>query len=245
MKKLLPLLVLVSLFTACEVPSEQEQIENALDEAYEDAQQEGEDFYEHNQGGSPEEVLAAKIADLEASYEADYGPASEFSGTSLGSTDKIYGHADIASQKLGLDYAQLSYVQFLSGTVGMSSLVRSMDSSAPGVAELQAMFKEYDDVTANDPDYFESIMDKGLSDDEKVAFIVSKYAEIYRVFRMPYNSGYMSSEQEADMNEIQKATGLNAEDLEVVFKYGFPELMAEAFPDTWTYKTTFIELAKY
>lgn len=246
MKKLLSLTLLASLFLlACEAPTEEERLEQVLNEVEEESQEENEDFYEANKGGSPEEVLETRVQELMTMYaDEDYGKLDADMGYAF-SGGKTYGHADIASQKLGLDYGKLAYVQYWSGTNGISSLVKTMDSSATGVEELQTMFAEYNEIMAYDSEYFESVLPSGLSDDEKAGATLKIYADLYRLYNEPYSTGYLSPAQESDMKQILTDTGLNADDLEVVFKSGLPELMGEAFPDTWDYKTTFIELAKY
>lgn len=246
MKKLLSLTLLASLFLlACEAPTEEERLEQVLNEVEEESQEENEDFYEANKGGSPEEVLETRVQELMTMYaDEDYGKLDANMGYAF-SGGKTYGHADIASQKLGLDYQKLAYVQYWSGTNGISSLVETMDSSAPGVEEVQAMFEEYNAITAYDPDYFDSVLPAGLSDDEKAAATLKVFAELYRVFNAPYNEGYLSAAQQSDMEQILADTELNADDLTVVFKSGLPELMGEAFPETWEYKQRFIELAAY
>ncbi len=245
MKKFLSLALFTTLFlVACEPPSEEEQLNSAIDEALEVTQAENQEFVEENKGGTPEDVLETRYQELIKTYSEDYGMPDENTGLNYAG-ERIYGHADILEQKVGLDYNKLSYVQFLSGTSGMNSLVEAMDSSAPGVKEVQEMFEQYDAITDYDPVYFESIMPEGLSDDEKVAFIVKSFADLYRVFREPYDSTGMSEFASEDMKQIQADTGLDEDDLRTIFAYGFPELIAEAFPDSWAYKIKFIELAKY
>lgn len=246
MKKLLSITMIAGLFLlGCSPLTEEERLEQALEEVEEESNEENEDFYEDNKGGAPEEVLETKLQELMEAYaDEDYGKLDEDMGYNF-SGGKSFGHADIASQKLGLDYQKLAYVQYWSGTNGISSLVKTMDSSAPGVEEVQTMFEEYNAITAYDHEYFDSTLPSGLSDDEKAAATLKIFADLYRVFNVPYNEGYISADQQSDMEQILADTDLNEDDLTVVFKNGLPELMGEAFPDTWDYKTTFIELAKY
>lgn len=246
MKTLLPLLMFAGLFlVACEPLSEEERLERALDEVEDEVREENEDFYEDNKGGAPEEVLETRVQELLKTYAAEeFGKLDETMGYSFAGK-KIYGHSDIVAQKLGLDYQKLSYVQYWSGTSGVSSLVKTMDSSAPGVEEIQTMLAEYDAITAYDSKYFESVLPAGLSEDEKAAATLKAFADLHRVFNVPYNEGYISAVQQTDMEQILADTNLNEEDLTVVFKNGLPELMGEAFPDSWDYKARFIELAAY
>ncbi len=246
MKKILSFTLSAALFlSACEVPTEEERIEQLLEDVEAEAQEENADFYEENQGGAPDEVLETRVLELLTKYDAeDYGKLDEDMGYNY-SGEKIYGHADIAAQKTGLDYSKLAYIQYWSGTNGVSSLVKSMDSSATGVKEVQAMFDEYNAINAYDPDYFESVLPSGLSEDEKAAATLKIFADLYRVFSEPYDDDYISPDQETDMKQIQTDTGMDADDLSVVFKNGLPELVGEAFSDTWDYKTRFIELAKF
>lgn len=246
MKKILSLTILAGLFLlACEAPTEEERLEQVLNEVEEEANEENEAFYEDNKGGLPEDVLEARVQELMENYaDEDYGKLDEEMGYNY-SGEKIFGHADIASQKIGLDYSKLAYVQYWSGTNGISSLVETMDSSAPGVEEVQNMFGEYNNVTSYDPEYFDSILSADLSEDEKAAATLKIFADLYRVFSEPYDDDYISPGQEKDMKQIQADTGLNADDLSVVFKNGLPELVGEAFSDEWEYKAQFIELAKF
>jgi len=143
------------------------------------------------------------------------------------------GHSDFISKELGLDYDTLVYIQIQSGTYGLQGMLDAMDSSLPHVADVQEAIHTWHDVTDYDPAYFNKIMPAGLSDQEKVEFIVKTFADEYRIFSEPYGTGYIAEPDQ--LAQMVKLTGLNEEELTLVFKYGWIESVVELFPASWEY----------
>lgn len=235
--KTLFFLTLLSLFTlsACETPSTEDRIDEALDEAVEDAKETGEEFVEENAGGVPEEVMTAKY-DL---LLKQYGPLTYEAGLDTAG-NRTLGHSDKIATDLGLDYETLVYIQIQSGTYGLQSMLDAMDSSIPEVAQLQEQIQTWHDVTGYDPVYFAEIMPKGLSDQEQVEFIVQTFADQYRLFSEGHGYYYIS--QPDALTQMVSLTGLDEENLTLIFAYGWIESVVELFPDTWEYKQQALDL---
>lgn len=230
MKKFLFLLLFSQiLLNACEPKTPEEEFEEAADEVMEEAQEINEDFVEDYGGGTPEEVLQAKYDKLFEQYGSlTYEPGIDANGT------VILGHSDRIAESLGLDYKTLAYIQTQSGTFGLQSMLDAMDSNIPEVAQLQEEFHLWHDFTSYDSTLITKHVPDGLSDQEEVEFLIQSFAEQYRLFSEGYNLYYISNPEA--LADIVTLTGLNEDDLTIIFAYGWPDSFVEILPDTWEHK---------
>lgn len=236
MKKTLSFLFLLSgILIACAAQTPEEQVDTAIEEV----QDMNTDFYNQYKDGTPEEVLDARYTELVKQYGE---PDTYDSGLNADGSHNI-GFADVLSTELNLDYAKLAYVQIQTGTYGIQTLLETMDQEDAAVTELTASVQNYHKLTDYDADYIEELMPSGLSDQEKVEFIVKTFADEYRMYYEPYRTAYISNPE--TVKKMAELGGLNGEDLALIFAFGYIQDVVNLFPDSWESKADVAELLDY
>ncbi len=219
--------------------TETEKLDLAVDEATQQVEDMNTEFSEQYQGGTPEEVLDARYTEA----VKQYGEPSEYDTGLDSDGSHNMGHADLISNRLGLDYSKLVYVQIMGGTYGLQTILETMDSSNPEVKGLVEIFHNYHSLTNYDAEYTKGLIPSGLSDQEEAAFIVKTYADEYRLFYEGYRSIWISNPDMVD--QVATLTGLNKDDLTMIFAYGNMQEVVNLLPDGLSYKGDLAELLDY
>ncbi len=220
MKKTFLLLSLVLFLTSCSV-------EQKLDQVKKEAEEENNEFVEANKNATPEEAINTKYDELVAQYG---GPDEYF--TLYNVRDPNWEESFYVSDKLGVDYEKLSYIQQQSGTYGVRALLQAMKSDEKVDATLE-VFNNFLEATDGDISYFKERMPEGLSPQDEAEFIAQEIVNAYLYF---YKLENVQVYNQVFVDSYAEISALNKENLEAVDAWWDLEFYTKLLPDELEYK---------
>lgn len=227
MKILIPAAIILILGAGCSVPSSDEI---AVQHAERLTQKQYDTWTREHAGGTPEATVEARFATV---VEATGLPKSDFTYYDLDGTAH-WKHASYVANQLNLNYEKLAYIQMYNGTFGIESTVAAMDQSSANVAVVLKTLVDYHAISDGDTSYFSDILTSAVTDEEKAAMILTRFADTYRVFFTPEPKLWGTNI--TLVNDLAALSALDIDNLTIVAtQYGLEKVFA-LFPDTLSYK---------
>lgn len=205
-------------------------LDEILEDFMEERSQDDKAFQNSLETSDPAEVLALRYHELLNEY-----------GEYTGSTIKPM--AQFVSNETGLSAAQLNYIQHVTGTMGLQTLINLMDQQQEGISYVASVLNEYHDLNTYNQSSINASLSSQTSEDQANE-ILALYANVYKTIYGTKPS--LNVYKETKIAEVLNLSTLNKTDLEIVISYHLGvNRIFELFPEDLPNKEALIEIVSF